>query len=228
MLSGEQIAEAGLADWRKLAQGLHARYVDRGLRGPGPGSWPPIADTVDGLGDHLRVTVGDRYRRPEADQPRRDVPRRRGRRARRRVGDRADVELARRICEVAAEHGARGGPGGVSRPSSWPSTPRTRSSSAPIWAALLTGGQSRAAGARSATTCATPLAGCPTCGSRRPSEHETPRQRFHLDVFVPRGARPAADRRSPGRRGVVVRQRGGRRSPSSPTLTATRRACALS
>jgi len=27
MLKGEQIAEANLADWRKLAQGLHARYL---------------------------------------------------------------------------------------------------------------------------------------------------------------------------------------------------------
>ena len=27
MLRGEQIAEAELTDWRKLAQGLHARYV---------------------------------------------------------------------------------------------------------------------------------------------------------------------------------------------------------
>ena len=27
MLKGEQIAEANLTDWRKLAQGLHARYM---------------------------------------------------------------------------------------------------------------------------------------------------------------------------------------------------------
>ncbi len=27
MLRSEQIAEAGLTDWRKLAQGLHARYL---------------------------------------------------------------------------------------------------------------------------------------------------------------------------------------------------------
>ena len=27
MLKGEQIAEANLTDWRKLAQGLHARYL---------------------------------------------------------------------------------------------------------------------------------------------------------------------------------------------------------
>ena len=27
MLRGEQIAESNLTDWRKLAQGLHARYV---------------------------------------------------------------------------------------------------------------------------------------------------------------------------------------------------------
>ena len=39
MLSGEQIAEAGLADWRKLAQGLHARFVvaDFAVRCPVPG-----------------------------------------------------------------------------------------------------------------------------------------------------------------------------------------------
>ena len=27
MLTGDQIAEADLTDWRKLAQGLHARYL---------------------------------------------------------------------------------------------------------------------------------------------------------------------------------------------------------
>ncbi len=27
MLTGEQVAEADLTDWRKLAQGPHARYV---------------------------------------------------------------------------------------------------------------------------------------------------------------------------------------------------------
>jgi 4a-hydroxytetrahydrobiopterin dehydratase len=27
MLKGERIAEANLTDWRKLAQGLHARYL---------------------------------------------------------------------------------------------------------------------------------------------------------------------------------------------------------
>ncbi len=27
MLKGDQIAAAGLTDWRKLAQGLHARYL---------------------------------------------------------------------------------------------------------------------------------------------------------------------------------------------------------
>jgi hypothetical protein len=27
MLSGEQISQAGLRDWRKLGQGLHARFT---------------------------------------------------------------------------------------------------------------------------------------------------------------------------------------------------------
>ena len=34
MLRGNEIAAAGLVDWRKLAQGLHARYADQdGNRG---------------------------------------------------------------------------------------------------------------------------------------------------------------------------------------------------
>jgi hypothetical protein len=44
MLTGEQIAGTNLTDWRKLGQGLHARYV-----------------VGDALGHHPRVTMGDGY-----------------------------------------------------------------------------------------------------------------------------------------------------------------------
>ncbi len=33
MLSGDEITAAGLTDWRKLGQGLHARFLDLRLRG---------------------------------------------------------------------------------------------------------------------------------------------------------------------------------------------------
>jgi hypothetical protein len=39
MLTGAQIAEANLTDWRKLGQGLHARYLV-GDFGAGYGSSP--------------------------------------------------------------------------------------------------------------------------------------------------------------------------------------------
>ena len=50
MLKGEQIAEANLTDWRKLAQGLHARYVtnDFGTGAPLPGLY--AAGEVNGFG----------------------------------------------------------------------------------------------------------------------------------------------------------------------------------
>ena len=40
MLMGNKIAEAGLTDWRKLAQGLHARYVVDDF---GTGAWFVVA-----------------------------------------------------------------------------------------------------------------------------------------------------------------------------------------
>ena len=41
MLKGEQIAEADLTDWRKLAQGLHARYLVDDFGAGAPVSSPP-------------------------------------------------------------------------------------------------------------------------------------------------------------------------------------------
>ena len=46
MLSGEQITEAGLADWRKLAQGLHARFVVADFAS-GARFLAAVADTVE-------------------------------------------------------------------------------------------------------------------------------------------------------------------------------------
>ena len=108
MLTGEQITEAGLADWRKLAQGFHARYVVADF-GSGARFLAAVADAVDGLGDHLRATVGDGYldlKLISLDAVYRDDD-----------GDehvvewvtQRDVDLARRISEVAAEHGAQRG-----------------------------------------------------------------------------------------------------------------------
>ncbi len=60
MLTGEQIAEANLTDWRKLGQGLHARYVV-GDFGTGVRFVAAVGEAGDALGHHPRVTMGDGY-----------------------------------------------------------------------------------------------------------------------------------------------------------------------
>ena len=54
MLKGEQIAEADLTDWRKLAQGLHARYVVDDF-GAGARFVAAVGGAGDALGHHPRV-----------------------------------------------------------------------------------------------------------------------------------------------------------------------------
>ena len=53
MLKGEQIAEANLTDWRKLAQGLHARYVVDDF-GAGARFVAAVGEAGDALG-HTRA-----------------------------------------------------------------------------------------------------------------------------------------------------------------------------
>src|SRR5262245_66549172 len=60
MLTREQIAETNLTDWRKLGQGLHARYVVRDF-GTAVGFVAAVGEAGDELGHHPRVTIGDGY-----------------------------------------------------------------------------------------------------------------------------------------------------------------------
>ena len=57
MLTSERIAAADLTDWRKLAQGLHARYVvdDFGI---GARFVSAVGEAGDALGHHPRVSIG--------------------------------------------------------------------------------------------------------------------------------------------------------------------------
>jgi len=183
MLSGEQITEAGLADWRKLAQGLHARYVVADF-GAAALFLAVVADTVDGLGDHLRATVGDGYldlKLISLDAVYRD-------------GDgnehvvewvtQRDVELARGISEVAAEHGARADTAGITNVELALDTAHEEQL-APFWSALLTGGQESRGRGTIGNDVRDAAGRVPYLWFQETEEHETPRQRFHVDVFVP-------------------------------------------
>lgn len=137
MLSGEQIAAAGLADWRKLAQGLHARYLV-GDFGAAARFVVAVGEAGDALGHHPTVTIGDGFVDLEAVS---DDAVFRDRGGIEHVVEwvtQADVDLARRITAIAADHGLRPDPTGVSELELGLDTADS-ATIAPVWAALLTG-----------------------------------------------------------------------------------------
>ncbi|WP_366521088.1 4a-hydroxytetrahydrobiopterin dehydratase [Lapillicoccus sp.] len=60
MLTGQKIAEARLTDWRKLAQGLHARYLVDDF-GTGVRFVAAVGEAGDAVGHHPSVSVGTGY-----------------------------------------------------------------------------------------------------------------------------------------------------------------------
>jgi 4a-hydroxytetrahydrobiopterin dehydratase len=183
MLSGDQIQDAHLTDWRKLAQGLHARYVVVDFAAAAR-LLASVGDTVEGLGDHLRATVGDGFldlKLITLDAVYRDGD---GNEHEVECVTEQDLDLARRISAVAAEHGARPDTAGITNVELALDTAH-QEQLAPFWSALLTGGQE----ARGRGTIGTDVRDgdgrVPYLWFQETDEHETPRQRFHLDVFVP-------------------------------------------
>lgn len=137
MLGAGQIRGAKLTDWRKLAQGLHARYRVPDF-GAGARFVAAIGAAGDALGHHPRVALGPGYvdlKLSSDDAIYRDDE----------GGEHVvewvtqqDVDLARQITEVAAEHGLAADPSAVSVIELGLDAADS-SAIAPVWAALLTG-----------------------------------------------------------------------------------------
>lgn len=137
MLKGDQIAAADLTEWRKLAQGLHARYVvddfSTGVR-----FLTAVGEAGDAAGHHPSVSMGDGhvdlklltadaiYRADDGVEYVVEWP------------TQQDVDLARRITEIASEHRLDADPSSVSVIELGLDTANS-ASIAPVWAALLTG-----------------------------------------------------------------------------------------
>ncbi|GIE34834.1 hypothetical protein Ait01nite_078790 [Actinoplanes italicus] len=137
MLMGEQIAEADLTDWRKLAQGLHARYVI-GEFGAAVRFVAAVGEAGDALGHHPRVSIGKGYvdlKLSTDDAVYRDGE---GTEHILEWVTRQDIDLARRITEIAADHRVDADPASVSVIELGLDTARS-ATIAPVWAALLTG-----------------------------------------------------------------------------------------
>ena len=182
MLRGNEIAEAGLTDWRKLAQGLHARYLVDDF-GAGARFVAAVGEAGDALGHHPSVSIGTGYVDLELvtdDAIYRDDD---GTEYVVQWPTQQDVDLARRVTEIAADHGLEADPASVSVVELGLDTAHS-ATIAPVWAALLTGdAQAQGRGTpgdeiRDATR------RVPNLWFGDADGHQTPRQRFHVEVYV--------------------------------------------
>jgi 4a-hydroxytetrahydrobiopterin dehydratase len=182
MLTDEHVAENNLTDWRKLGQGLHARYVVAGF-GAGTRFVTAVGEAADALGHHPRVTMGNGYvdlKLLSADAVYRDD-----------AGvehvvewvTQKDVELARRITEIAAEHAITADPASITTIELALDTAHA-ARIAPMWAALLTGSTEAYGRGSTGDDVRDATERVPNLWFQDTDEHETPRQRFHLDVWV--------------------------------------------
>jgi 4a-hydroxytetrahydrobiopterin dehydratase len=137
MLVGDKIAAANLTDWRKLAQGLHARYRVDGFSA-GARFVAAVGEAGDALGHHPRVSMGPGYvdlKLSSDDAVYRDDE---GTEYVVEWVTQQDVDLARRISDIAADHGLVPDPASVCEVELGLDTPAS-ATIAPVWAALLTG-----------------------------------------------------------------------------------------
>jgi 4a-hydroxytetrahydrobiopterin dehydratase len=182
MLSGEQITAAALTDWRKLGQGLHARFVTRDF-GAGVRLLSAIGEAGKAGGHYPEVRMGTAHvdlKLLSDDAIYRDDA---GTEHQVEWVTQQDVDLARRIGEIAAEQSLSADPRSITTIELALDTANA-ATLAPVWAALPTGAPRRRVVAPSAMTCATPRAGCRSCGSKKPilTRH---RVRGSIDVQVP-------------------------------------------
>ena len=166
-LTHQQILEAGLDDWRLLAQALHARFRTgsfvTGLR-----FVTAVTEAAEQANHHPDVTLT--YPTVDLKLISHDVGRVTGR----------DLALARRISEIALEQGIGAAP---DVPALLELALDTADLAAvgPFWAALLTG----RADAVDGDDVVDPSGQLPLLWFQHTDAHEVPRQRFHLDVWVP-------------------------------------------
>lgn len=166
-LSNAQVHDAGLADWRKLAQALHARFrvadhtaaarfVSAVVEVAAPDGHRPDLRLTAGLVD---VTVCTRQQGVWVTE--------------------ADVALARRVSEIAREHGLEPEPGAVSQLELALDTAH-EDGIGPFWSALLTGSTDNVVH----DSVFDPTGRVPSLWFQPTDEHETPRQRWHFDLWL--------------------------------------------
>ena len=180
-LDNRAVLAADLADWRKLAQRLHARYrVADATAAAALVSDAVHAATAASLADHLEATLATGHV---------DL------RLFTRQGGSVwvtsdDVALARTLGEVAERHGAVAAPTEVTQVEMGLDTAQ-HTTIAPFWGVVLTGSTDGVV----SDSVFDPTDRVQSVWFQETEPHEAPRQRWHPDVWVPpevAGARIAA------------------------------------
>jgi 4a-hydroxytetrahydrobiopterin dehydratase len=166
-LTSQEILDAGLDDWRLLAQALHARF-HTGDFVTGLAFVTAVTELAERADHHPDVTLT--YPFVDLKLVSHDVSR----------VTRRDLDLARRISEIAREQGVDADPGATTEIELALDT-ADLAAVGPFWAALLTGSPDSRAG----DDVVDPGGRVPLLWFQHTDAHDTPRQRFHLDVWVP-------------------------------------------
>jgi 4a-hydroxytetrahydrobiopterin dehydratase len=182
MLRGAQIAETGLTEWRKLAQGLHGRYLTDDFAA-GARFVAAVGEAGDEIGHHPRVTIGRGHVDLElvtADAIYRDDE------GPEHVVERVtqqDVDLARRVSAIAAEHQLDADPASVSEIELGLDAAGS-ATVAPVWAALLTGDATSQGRGSPSDEVRDATARVPNLWFDDLADDAGPGQRFHVEVYV--------------------------------------------
>lgn len=184
MLRGNEIARAGLTDWRKLAQGLHARYLVDDFAA-GARFVTAVGEAGDAVGHHPSVAMGDGYvdlKLVSDDAIYRDDD---GTEYVVQWPTQQDVDLARRITEVAADLGLTADPAAVSVLELGLDTADS-ATLAPVWAALLTGDPQAQGRGTPGDEVRDATGRVPNLWFGDAPREEGHGQRFHVEVYLPR------------------------------------------
>jgi len=166
-LTSRQILDARLDDWRKLAQALHARFLT-GDFVTGLEFVTAVTEAAERANHHPDVTLT--YPVVDVKLLSHDVSQLTQR----------DIDLARRISEIAREQGIGAEPSALAELELALDT-ADLAAVGPFWAALLTGSPDSLLG----DDVVDPSGRVPLLWFQHTDAHETPRQRFHIDLWVP-------------------------------------------
>jgi len=166
-LSTPEILDAGLDDWRKLAQALHARYLTKDF-GEGAAFVAAIADAAEAAGHHpdIKLCFGTVDVSLCTHEDGLWVTRK-------------DLAMSRKISEIAQAAGLQPQPGAVTQLEIALDTAHV-DRAAPFWSVLLTGRPGNVV----YDTIFDPTSRVPSLWFQDTGEHPTPRQRWHFDLWL--------------------------------------------